>query len=149
MTETIAIIRIRGNVNVTKKIEDTMQILKLKAVNNCITVQLNETTKGMIQKIKDYVTFGTINEETFKKMMLKWGKTTQGQKVTEQYLKEQKTTMKEIYEGTKKFKDTGIKQPFRLHPPRKGYEGIKKPFTMGGALGNRKEKINKLLERMI
>jgi large subunit ribosomal protein L30 len=40
---------------------------------------------------------------------------------------------------------------FRLSPPRGGFErkGIKTPFTMGGALGNRKEKINDLIKRMI
>jgi large subunit ribosomal protein L30 len=38
-----------------------------------------------------------------------------------------------------------------LHPPRGGFErkGIKMPFSLGGALGNRKEKINDLLKRML
>jgi large subunit ribosomal protein L30 len=40
---------------------------------------------------------------------------------------------------------------FALQPPRKGYgrKGIKIPFAKGGALGNRGEKINDLLLRMI
>ena len=44
-----------------------------------------------------------------------------------------------------------LKPVFRLRPPKKGYErvGIKKPFSVGGALGYRKEKINELLEKMI
>lgn len=39
----------------------------------------------------------------------------------------------------------------RLGPPRKGFgrKGIKAPFTIGGALGYRGEKINELLMRMI
>lgn len=38
-----------------------------------------------------------------------------------------------------------------LHPPRGGYgrNGIKKSFTQGGALGDRKDKINNLIEGMI
>jgi len=38
-----------------------------------------------------------------------------------------------------------------LNPPRKGYgrKGVKLPFSLGGAYGNRKEKINDLLTRMI
>ena len=38
-----------------------------------------------------------------------------------------------------------------LHPPRGGFErkGIKTPFVSGGALGDRKEKINDLIKRMI
>jgi large subunit ribosomal protein L30 len=40
---------------------------------------------------------------------------------------------------------------YALQPPRKGYgrKGVKLPFSTGGALGDRKEKINDLLLRMI
>ncbi len=40
---------------------------------------------------------------------------------------------------------------YALQPPRKGYgrKGIKMPFTRGGALGNRGDKINDLLMRMV
>ena len=43
------------------------------------------------------------------------------------------------------------KKGCRLNPPRKGYgrKGVKMPFLLGGAYGNRKEKINDLLMRMI
>ena len=40
---------------------------------------------------------------------------------------------------------------FRMHPPRGGFDrnGIKMPFKNGGVYGNRKEKINLLIRRMI
>ncbi len=40
---------------------------------------------------------------------------------------------------------------FALPPPRKGYgrKGIKLPFSKGGSLGDRGEKINELLLRMV
>jgi len=40
---------------------------------------------------------------------------------------------------------------FGLNPPRKGYgrKGIKMPFKLGGSYGDRGEKINELIERMI
>ena len=40
---------------------------------------------------------------------------------------------------------------FRLSPPRKGYgrKGIKMPFKLKGAYGDRAEKINDLLMRMV
>lgn len=43
------------------------------------------------------------------------------------------------------------KKVFRLNPPKKGYgrKGIKKAFSVGGALGDRKEKINDLIQRMM
>jgi large subunit ribosomal protein L30 len=39
----------------------------------------------------------------------------------------------------------------RLHPPRGGYErkGIKISFNLGGALGYRGDKINKLISKML
>ncbi|USN45970.1 MAG: uL30 family ribosomal protein [Candidatus Woesearchaeota archaeon] len=45
------------------------------------------------------------------------------------------------------FKD---KKVLHLHPPRGGFErkGTKKPFTVGGVLGDRKEKIADLFKRM-
>ena len=51
-----------------------------------------------------------------------------------------------------KLKDVpGMKTYFRLKPPVKGFErnGIKKPFSLGGALGYRKDNINNLLRKMI
>ena len=42
-----------------------------------------------------------------------------------------------------------VKPVYRLEPPKKGYSSIKKPFKLGGALGNRADKINELIKRMI
>ena len=145
----IAVIRLRGRVKVNGKIEDTMNMLNLKTPYNCTIIQETPQYKGMLQKIKDYVTFGTIKKETFEKMLFKWGRTQEGKKVTPEYLKEKQTTIEELLTGKKKFKEAAIKQPFRLHPPTKGLKSIKKPFAMKGDLGNRGDKINELLERMI
>ena len=59
--------------------------------------------------------------------------------------KTMKTLAKNISEGKVVMRDVpGLKPVFRLHPPRKGYEGIKRSFKEGGALGYRGEKINEL-----
>ena len=42
-----------------------------------------------------------------------------------------------------------VKPLFRLTPPRKGYEGVKRSFQNGGALGYRGAKINDLIQRMM
>ena len=48
------------------------------------------------------------------------------------------------------FKDIeGIKPVLRLHPPRKGYEGLKRTYREGGALGYRGKDMNDLIEKMI
>ena len=42
-----------------------------------------------------------------------------------------------------------VKPVFRLHPPRKGFGGVKRAFRQGGALGDRGTAINELLLRML
>ena len=44
--------------------------------------------------------------------------------------------------------EAGIKPVFRLHPPRKGYEGIKRTFPEG-ALGFRGKEVNELVLKMV
>lgn len=56
------------------------------------------------------------------------------------------TTLKQLHD--KKGKDSKY---YRMHPPRKGIgkRGIKLPFSQRGAYGNRGEKINDLVARML
>lgn len=113
----IAAVRIRGVTGIKKEIKDTMKMLRLYKKNSCVILEDNKNYRSMLNKVKDYVTFGEIDDETLKLLEQKKGK----------------------------------KKTYRLHPPRKGYgrKGIKVSFTKSGALGDRKEKINDLLKRMI
>ena len=57
-----------------------------------------------------------------------------------------------VASGDASMKDASdLKRVFRLHPPRgsKGWGGIKRSFTVGGALGNRGEAIEDLAARMM
>jgi large subunit ribosomal protein L30 len=66
----IAIIRIRGESGVRGVTEDTMQMLHLKKKFNCFVVRKTPAIAGMLQIIKDYVTWGEISavsEEALKK----------------------------------------------------------------------------------
>lgn len=153
----IAIIRIRGKIGVKKRAEHTMKLLHLYKVNNCTIVDNTSNYLGMLKKIKDYATWGEINQETFRQLLEKRGKLPGNKKLTLDYLKE-KTKQdfdafsKEFIMSKKELKDIpGIKYFFRLSPPQKGFErkGVKLPFSLGGTLGYRKEKINELIQRMI
>lgn len=155
--ERIAIIRLRGNVNVSGKIEDTLRMLKLYRKNYCTIISNTPSNLGMLNKIKDYVTFGPISDETFAKLLENRGEITKKQKVSDEYVKKKtklsiKDFTKEYMSFKKELKDIpGLKRFFRLHPPIKGFErdGIKKPYSTGGSLGYRGEKVNELLMRMI
>ena len=60
-----------------------------------------------------------------------------------------KAFAKKVAAGKARLRDVpGLKPVLRLHPPRRGWEGIKRSFTEGGALGYRGDAINALLRRM-
>ncbi len=153
----IAIIRIRGIIDINSKVEDAFRRLRLFRKNGCVVIDGNKSYKGVLQKIKDYATWGEIDEETFKTLLLQRGKLPGNKPFTEKYLKEKTKIevdafVKEFFEFKKSLKDIpGLKRFFRLGMPRNGFErkGIKVPFSLGGALGYRKNNINDLIKRMV
>ena len=120
----MAIILVRGMINVKKDIIATMDKFMLRQKLVCVVVPKNEANRYAAIKIKDYVTYGEISEETYKLLVEKRGE---------------------------KGPDGKVKKFFRMHPPRGGFErkGIKVPFNQGGALGYRGEKMNDLIKRML
>jgi|TARA_Y100000310_G_scaffold344324_1_gene456445 large subunit ribosomal protein L30 len=153
----IAIIRIAGKQGLNEEIKRTFNLLNLFKKYNCVVVPYTPQYLGMMKKVKDFITWGEIDEPTFKLLLEKRGKVVGNVQLTEEYLKN-KTKLsfadfsKEFMENKKKLKDIeGIKPSFRLHPPVGGFErkGTKKPFSLGGVLGYRKEKINELIQKMI
>ena len=149
-----AVVRVRGSVNVNPKIKETMKLMKLSRVNHCVIIPENETYAGMLNIIKDYVTWGEIDSETTELLLESSGKSSGNSAFSKEHLKEtsfktMKALAKGLTEGKVVMRDVpGLKPLFRLHPPRKGYEGIKRSFKVGGALGYRADKINVLLRRM-
>ena len=151
-----AVVRIRGEVGVTKKIAATMELLRLHKKHRCVIILADNNYMGMISKVKDYCTFGEVDEATVKELLEKRGRIAGDTPLTADFLKKQKLTFesfaKKIILGEIKISDIeGIKPFFKLHPPIGGFEreGIKKPYSMHGALGYRGPEINKLLRRMI
>ena len=150
----LVVVRIRGEVNVRTIINDTLDMLKLYHIGHCTLIDDRDAYKGMLQKSKDYVTFGEISPEVLKKLVMKWGRLPGDKRLDEEYVK-QKTglSVDEFIDSVLRFEhelsELGIKDFFRLHPPRGGYKHTKRGFGQGGSLGYRGEEINALLERMI
>lgn len=120
----IAIVRIKGQVGLRNTIVETLNRLRLRRKYTCVVLEDIPENLGMINKVKDFVAYGKIDEETYKQLVEKRGQKDPNNKGQ-------------------------IKPFFRLHPPRKGIE-TKKPFGVGkGVLGNNKEKINDLIIRML
>lgn len=150
----IAAIRVRGTTGVRGEVADTMKMLRLNRINHAVILDENPSYKGMLQKSKDYITWGEINEETLTKVITKRGRLPGGEKVTEEFLKENTShkniedVAKAVFKG-EKLEEIGIKPVFRLHPPRKGFKNVKKAYNEDGTLGYRGEDIENLIGKML
>lgn len=151
-----AAVRVRGIVNVKPDIKRTLQLLRLTRVNHCVLLEENASIKGMLQIAKDYITWGEIDKAILSELIGSRGKLEGDKDLTEDYIKSATSynnlekLSQAIIDNKFKYKDIpNVKPIFRLSPPKKGYEGIKKSFVNKGALGYRRKEINKLLERMI
>jgi large subunit ribosomal protein L30 len=153
---TFAAVRVRGTVNVKPDIKKTLQLLNLTKANHCVLLDEKPSIKGMLQVAKDYVTWGEIDKSILSKLISSRGKLEGDKNLTDDYIKSATsyTNIEKIAEAIANNKFNykeipNVKPMFRLNPPKKGYEGIKRAFVKKGALGYRGKEVNKLIERMI
>lgn len=139
----IAVVRVKGLTGIRYDIDNTLRKLNLYKKNNCVVVPKTAAYIGMIKKVKDYVTWGNIEESTYNTLI---------EKIAKEYTG--KATDRKGKIRYNKFIDVNgkkIKKIFRLNSPKKGYgrKGIKVSFNNGGALGDRGDKIKDLIMRMV
>ncbi|MGC8676372.1 MAG: uL30 family ribosomal protein [Candidatus Micrarchaeia archaeon] len=132
----IAIVRVRGTVGVRKDIAETLDRLGLKHPNNLALVRATDSSIGMIAKCSSYIAYGEISSDVLAKVLESEG------------LKLSSEELAAIASGAKPLRDV-VQMPIRLHPPRHGYKGTRKPYGHGGALGYRGNAINELIRRMV
>ena len=141
-TGKISVVLVRGLVGVTQKVKDTLTLLHLNRKNSCVVVDDTPSVRGMIRKVKDFVTWGPISVELFAELVEKKGEEYQGRLQDSKG----KYSYKVLSVNGKNYKPY-----FRLHPPRKGFgrKGVKVAFKVGGALGDRGDKMEDLVKRML
>ncbi len=154
---TLCVLRVRGAHGMKRTIQRTLHLMNLYSVNSATILRSTPIVRGMLQKAKDYISFGPISEEYLKKMLKKRARLTGNKMLTDAHVR--RTTVyksvdglaKAIYQGKIQLKEVkDLKPVFRLHPPIGGYPGsIKKPVGAGGTLGNVGAKINLYLKKMI
>lgn len=134
-----AVVRVRGTVHATQRVRDTLRMLNLPAINNCTLIPETDSYRGMLQKVKDYVTWGEISEPLLERLLAA---------KTDLEGDDLQQAVTQLMNGDARLRHT-TSATIRLHPPLKGYEGIKRAYQFGGALGYRGSNINQLLERML
>lgn len=152
------VVRVRSDVGVERSIKETMHMLNLTKVNHAVIIPENDQYRGMLQKAKDYITWGAADKELVENMLRERGRMVGDKPLTDEIVKAESEygSISELADAITAndatVKDVaGLKRVFRLHPPRgpKGWGGIKRSFVVGGALGPRGEAIKPLVERMI
>lgn len=152
----LAVIRIRGTTGLKPAARKTAELLRLNKINHMVIVEDNEITRGMLNRARDYLTWGEIDETTLEAVLKHKAMLTGRKKLSEDDIKEKtgaktfSALAKSLIKGKVRYKDIeGIVPLFRLNPPKKGYEAIRKSFQNGGSSGYRGEKINELIKRMV
>lgn len=149
-------IRIRGAINATEKVKDTLKMLRLGRTNYATLLYDSPSAIGMLRLVKDLTTWGEASHETIHRLLKERGETPGRGRIDEETLR------KLGYESLKELSEAlyncevelsrlkGVKPFFRLHPPRKGFKRkIKRSYGAGGETGYRGEEINELALRMI
>ncbi|MGQ4914926.1 MAG: 50S ribosomal protein L30 [Candidatus Asgardarchaeia archaeon] len=152
-----AVIRIRGRVSKRYDIKETLKLLRLHRKFHMVLVPATDSYKGMLQKVKDTVTWGEISQEVLLELLKKRGRVIGNRKLTEEYIKEKlglkgfSELAEKLYNGELSLTSLdGVKPIFRLHPPKGGFnKSTKRPYRDEGELGYRGDAINSLIMRMI
>ncbi|PUA33402.1 MAG: 50S ribosomal protein L30 [Zestosphaera tikiterensis] len=157
MSALYVIVRLRGRVDVPPDVEATLKLLRLTRKYTAVIYPKTDSIDGMLDVVKDWVTWGEIQAETLKKLILERGRTVGNKPLNEERIKELfgmdvDELVNALIEGRifwHKLEDK-VKPVFRLHPPKGGFKrSIKKPLGSGGELGYRGEAINELINRMV
>ena len=153
--KSLLVVRVRGTINVPRRVEDTLRMLRVERPNYATIIDDRPDYQGMLQKAKDWITWGEPTKETVKELLEKRGRAPGNRPLTEDYIKElgfqgfDDLAEKLVTCQLSLNKLEGVKPFFRLHPPKKGYKkSVKRPWRSRGELGYRGEAINELVRRM-
>lgn len=151
-----AIVRLRGKSDLSRPVADTLRMLRLTRQNHCVVLPDDPTTRGMLQVVKDHVTWGEVQAEVLAKLLLRRGRAVGDKPIDDAFVKAH-SPYKSIWDlsqalakGEATLRDVQDLRPLlRLHPAVKGLRGIKRGYHDRGDLGYRGEAINELLLRML
>ena len=151
-----AVVQIRGEVNLSSDVTDTLAMLNLHRVNHATLVPETDAYEGMITKVHDVVAHGEPSEAVVAELVRQRGEPAEGDATIDDEWVADHTDYDDVdalasalvAEETT-LQDAGLSPVLRLHPPRGGHDGIKQPTATGGQLGvHETEAIDELLRSM-
>jgi len=157
------VIRIRGINQVHPRVRKVLQLFRLRQINNGVFMKLNNATLNMLRIAEPYITWGYPNMKTVRELIYKrgFGKVN-GRRlpITDNRVIEQRLgrfniicvedLIHEIYSVGPNFKAaSNFLWPFKLNTPTGGWVKKTNHYVEGGDFGNRENKVNVLLRKMI
>ena len=151
-----AVVQLRGEVNTSRSVRDTLGMLNLHRVNHCALVPDGDTYRGMITKVNDVVAYGEPSADVVATLLRRRGEPAEGDDEIDDDWVAEHTDYDDVDDLARALladettlRGEGLAPVLRLHPPRSGHKGIKKPVAEGGELGKHStDEIDDLLEAM-
>lgn len=162
-TKLVFVVRIKGINKIAPKPRKILQLLRLVQINNGVFVRITKATAEMLRIVEPWIAYGTPNLKSVRELIYKrgYGKIDKQRiPLTDNALIEEnlgkygiisiEDLIHEIYTVGPNFKQaSNFLWPFKLSSPTGGFRTRKfKHFIEGGDLGDREDKINKLIRQM-
>ena len=151
-------VRLDGLPNVRAREESTLNTLRMKRRFSAVILPDTVSFRGMLQRVKDHVTWSEAKGEDLGLLLSNRARTTQGLGITDSYVEEKtklsgvRDLLSALQSGRLKLHELwqiGVKPVFRLHPPRGGFmRSSKRPYADRGELGYRKDGLHDILTKM-
>ena len=151
-----ALVQVRGEVDMSYEVQDTIDMLNLGRVNHCVFVPDTDTYRGMVTKVNDWVAHGEPSADVVAELVRTRAEPAKGDDdVTDEWVSENTdydgidALAEALVDEETTLREQGLSPTLRLHPPRGGHDGIKHPTKEGGQLGKHStEEIDSLLTQM-
>ncbi len=151
-----AVVQLRGEVNLSEDVQETLELLHLGRVNHCTFVPETPSYRGMLTKVTDVAAIGEPSPAVVTTILSRRGDPAgDSDAVDDAWVGEHTDydTVDALAEALvaeeTTLADAGLEPVLRLHPPRGGHRGIKHHRTDGGQLGQHStDEIDELLHQM-
>merc|ERR1712097_178075 len=157
------VVRIRGLNDMHPKTKKILQIMRLRQMNMGVFMKVSKAATEMLKRVEPYLSYGYPNLKSVRELIYKrgFGKINKQRlplndnSVIETALGKHgivcmEDLVHEIYTVGPHFKEANnFLWPFKLRPAKGGQAKKRKGFCEGGQAGNREEKINNLIQKML
>merc|ERR1711903_129593 len=157
------VVRIRGLNDMHPKTKKILQIMRLRQMNMGVFMKVSKADTEMLKRVEPYLSYGYPNLKSVRELIYKrgFGKINHQRvplndnSVVEAGLGKygimcMEDLIHEIYTVGPHFREANnFLWPFKLRPAKGGQAKKRKGFCEGGQAGNREDKINALIQKML